>query len=126
MSILGIGTDIVSVARMRANLDKWGERFAQRILNEGELHEFRDSGRQAHFLAKRFAAKEATVKALGTGFRDGITLSQIRINHAASGQPLLEFSGRAKDVAVEQGVSHSHVSISDEREYALAFVTLTR
>lgn len=126
MSIFGIGTDIVSVDRMRANLDKWGDRFAERMLSATELAEFRDTTRQAHFLAKRFAAKEAAAKALGTGFRDGISLTHISVGHTAAGQPLLNFSDRAHDVVVEQGIQHSHLSIADERDHAVAFVVLTR
>ncbi|HEX22459.1 MAG TPA: holo-[acyl-carrier-protein] synthase, partial [Chromatiales bacterium] len=67
--IYGIGTDIVGVSRLQTNLDRYGERFAARILAESEMAAFRQTQSQAHFLAKRFAAKEALVKALGTGFR---------------------------------------------------------
>ena len=70
--IFGIGTDIVSVQRMRRNLGRYGERFARRILSESELEEFRATAKPENFLAKRFAAKEAAAKAMGTGFSGGL------------------------------------------------------
>ncbi len=122
--IYGIGTDIVQVARMQRNLDKWGERFAGRILSPPELAEFRVSNRPAHFLAKRFAAKEACAKALGTGFREGLTLSQISVRHSALGQPILEFTDVALTMIQKIGINNSYLSMADERDYAIAFVTL--
>lgn len=122
--IYGIGTDIVKVARMQQNLDKWGERFASRILSPRELEEFRASTRQAHFLSKRFAAKEACAKALGTGFRNGLSLPQISVRHTRYGQPVLEYTGTAFSLVQKNSINHSHLSIADEDDYALAFVTL--
>jgi len=77
--IYGIGTDIVAVPRLQVNLDRYGERFAARILTASEMAVFRETANKAHFLAKRFAAKEALVKALGTGFRDGLSLRDIAV-----------------------------------------------
>lgn len=122
--IFGIGTDIVRVARMRADLDRYGERFAQRILADPELAEFRQDPRPAHFLAKRFAAKEAAVKAMGTGFRDGVTLRDVAVRHDELGKPVLEFSKRALSIIEANGITAVHVSLADEDEYAVAFVTL--
>jgi holo-[acyl-carrier protein] synthase len=124
--IFGIGTDIVRVGRMQQDLERFGERFAERILTDKELEEFRAVKNRAHFLAKRFAAKEAAVKALGTGFSQGIHLREISVGHDALGKPLLELSGRALAYAREQGISHTHVSVSDEADHAVAFVTLER
>ncbi len=123
--IFGIGTDIVNVARMAGNLDRYGERFARRILTAQEYSEFRQYARPAHFLAKRFAAKEAAVKALGTGFRNGLSLCHIGVGHNAQGKPLLEYTGPAAAYCLRCGVSQSHLSLADEEEYAIAFVTLT-
>lgn len=123
--IIGIGTDIVAVARMRDSLERWGERFAQRILSPEEVAEFRASGQPAHLLAKRFAVKEATAKAFGTGFRDGLSLTHIAVTHDRLGRPVLRFHARAEEVAAAIGVTESFVSVSDERDYAVAFVTLT-
>ncbi len=122
--IFGIGTDIVRVARMQQDLDRFGERFAERILTDNELTDFREVKNRANFLARRFAAKEAAAKALGTGFRDGIQLRDIGVGHDALGKPSLEFSGRALEFLREKGVTVAHISLSDEADHAVAFVTL--
>lgn len=124
--IYGIGTDIVRIARMAENLDRYGERFATRILTETEMAVFTGSAQQAQFLAKRFAAKEATAKALGTGFRDGLSLRDISVSNDALGKPVLTFSQRAQQGLEAQGVGSAHLSLSDEREYAIAYVILER
>ncbi len=122
--IIGIGTDIVRVSRMARNLERYGDKFAIRILTSSEFIEFSQHKRPASFLAKRFAAKEATVKAMGCGFRDGLMLTHIGIGHDELGKPLLEYDDKAIEVCKKLKVSHSHISISDEDEYAVAFVTL--
>jgi holo-[acyl-carrier protein] synthase len=124
--ILGIGVDLVRVARVQAANDRYGERFARRILTAEELREFRGSRRPAHFLAKRFAAKEATAKALGTGFRLGLGLRDVGVGHDPLGRPYLVFSPRAAALLAARGVGESHLSLSDEQDHALAFVTLVR
>jgi holo-[acyl-carrier protein] synthase len=124
--IFGIGTDIVSVSRMESALARHGDRFAERILAEVELEEYHQSRKPAHFLAKRFAAKEAAAKACGTGFRNGIAMGDFIIGHNELGKPLLHFSGRAESFCHEQGVGESFISISDERDHAVAFVTLLK
>lgn len=124
--IFGIGTDIVSVPRMAQNLERYGARFAARILTPEELEEFQAAARPAHFLAKRFAAKEAAAKALGTGFSDGLFLSHIGVTHDGRGRPMLRFSGRALALLNELGIGESHLSLADEQELAIAFVTLLR
>lgn len=124
--IVGIGTDIVRVSRMARNLERYGERFAQRILTSNELAEFSLTRRQSSFVAKRFAAKEAAAKALGHGFREGLTLTDIGVGHDALGKPLLEYSGKAVELCNRLNVAESHLTISDEEEYAVAFVMLVR
>ncbi len=124
--IYGIGTDIVRIARMQQSLDKHGERFARRILTEHELIGYQQTTRPAHYLAKRFAAKEATAKAMGTGFRNGLSLKHINVVHDEQGKPLLEFNGLAAEFMTEQGINESHISLADEQEYAVAFVTLVK
>lgn len=124
--IYGIGTDIVSVKRMQESLERHGEHFAMRILADEEMEGFRSAPSQAGFLAKRFAVKEATVKAFGTGFRDGISMGHIYVDHDSMGKPLIKLSGRALELFDENGVGERHVTISDEREYAVAFVTLLK
>jgi holo-[acyl-carrier protein] synthase len=124
--IFGIGTDIVRVARMEKSLVRHGERLARRILTEEELAEFAAAPRPAQFLAKRFAAKEAAAKALGYGFRDGLSLRHIGVGHDPRGKPVLCFEGRARELVAELGVGESFISLADEAEYAVAFVTLLR
>jgi len=122
--IFGIGTDIVRVARMQKNIERYGERFAERILTPAELSEYRKDARQAHFLAKRFAAKEAAAKAMGTGFRDGLMLHHIGVGHDAAGKPQLEFTDEAAAFVQTHGITGVHVSLEDEEDHAVAFVTL--
>lgn len=124
--IFGIGTDIVRVARMQQSLDKHGERFAKRILTEHELVGYQQANKPANYLAKRFAAKEAAAKAMGTGFRDGISLKHINVGHDAQGKPLLEFTGQAAEFMNKNGINEAHISLADEQEYAVAFVTLVK
>ena len=122
--IFGIGTDIVSVDRIAAGLNRYGDRFARRILADDEYQAYRHSARQASFLAKRFAAKEAVAKALGTGFRQGLSLRQISVGHNELGRPELRYSGHAAEFCRRHGIASSHISLADERDYAVAFVTL--
>ena len=122
--IFGVGTDIVQINRIRAGLERFGDRFAMRVLTATEYDEYQTNHMAAQFVAKRFAAKEATVKALGIGFRDGLSLSQIGVFHDGRGRPGLEYHGRALEICREFGIVASHISIADEDEYAIAFVTL--
>lgn len=124
--IYGIGTDIVSIERIGKALERHGVRFAERILATSELPGFTASGRPEHFLAKRFAAKEAAAKAFGTGFSDGLAMSDIAVTHDQRGKPMLAFSGRAESLCDELGIGERFLSISDEKEHAIAFVTLMR
>lgn len=122
--IFGIGTDIVRVARMQKNIERYGEKFAERILTASELDEYRNELRKAHFLAKRFAAKEAAAKAMGTGFRDGLMLHHIGVTHDNAGKPQLAFTDQAADFVRANAITQVHVSLADEEDHAVAFVTL--
>lgn len=124
--IVGIGTDIVKVARLQSSLSRFGNRLAQRLLSDEEFQEFLATSRPAHFLAKRFAAKEAVAKALGLGFSQGLAFHQIRIGHDHNGRPLVHYSGRAAEHCRQQGINNSHLSIADEQDYAIAFATLVK
>ena len=124
--IHGIGIDIVAVSRMRENIDQYGDRFAGKILSEQELVEYASVSSPAHYLAKRFAAKEALVKALGTGFRDGISLKNISIRNETSGQPGIFCSGKAEEIMATLGIVSCHLSLSDEKDYACACVVLEK
>lgn len=119
--IRGIGTDIVEIARMRQALART-PRLPQRILTPEELEAFRKSTDPAVFLAKRFAAKEAAVKALGTGIGRGISWQHFTVRHDPLGRPLLDVSGAALALARQAGIEHWHLSCSDERTQVIAFV----
>lgn len=120
---VAIGTDIVSIPRIASVLARQGERFAHRILTDDEFTCFAASARPAAYLAKRFAAKEAASKALGTGIGN-ISWQDMSVLNDAGGAPKMVFSGRALDMLAELGASRVLVSLSDEKEHALAFVVL--
>jgi holo-[acyl-carrier protein] synthase len=122
--IYGVGTDIVRVARVEQSLSRYGERFAARILSDAELADFRRTVKPAHFLARRFAAKEAAAKAMGTGFAGGLRFRQIEVTHNRRGKPQLRFSGRALDFILTHRIRTAHLSLADETDHAVAFVTL--
>lgn len=124
--IAGMGTDLVEIARMASALERFGARFGTRVLGPHELADWARSGHSPRFLAKRFAAKEAAAKALGTGFQKGVRWVEIEVLHDELGCPQLQLSGGAAARAAALGVAGSQISISDERQYALAFVILTR
>jgi holo-[acyl-carrier protein] synthase len=119
--IKGVGTDLVDVARIQRSLDRFGERFARKILSETELAKFAKQP-TASFLAKRFAAKEAVSKALGTGMRAGVHFSMIEVGHKSSGQPTVVLYDMAAERAQVLEIDAWHISISDEKDHALAFV----
>ncbi len=122
--IIGIGTDIARVARFERAMGRHGERFARRLLGERERERFRGHVLPAAFLAKRFAAKEAFVKALGTGLRRGMRWTEIQVVNDALGRPSLVLSGKAHELAEAAGVRSVHLSLSDEEALAMAFVVL--
>ncbi len=122
--IAGVGTDIVAVARLERALERHGERLARRVLATPELRAFEQTGSRVAFLARRFAAKEAASKALGTGFSQGVTLRDLEVVHDAWGKPGLRFHRAAAERATALGVIRAELSITDEREYAVAFVVL--
>lgn len=120
--ILGIGTDIVSVARIGETLERHGAQFAQRILSDAELVELNDVKNPVPWLAKRWAAKEAFGKAMGTGVREPLTLAGIGIGHDDAGRPLFVLDDAIAFHLQSRGVTRTHLTISDERDYAVAFV----
>lgn len=119
--IYGIGTDILDIGRIEKALQRT-PKLAQRILTAGEYQQFQDSSQPARFLAKRFAAKEAAVKALGTGIGRGIGWQQLSVSHDPLGKPLLQVTGAAAERAEQAGIRHWHLSYSDEQTAVVAFV----
>jgi len=124
--IYGIGTDIVSTSRIAAVWERHGEAFARRILAPQEWAGFADASQPARFLAKRFAAKEAFAKALGTGIRAPATWHNIRVTHDELGKPVLDFDPELAELLSRRSIRSHHLSISDEKEMAAAFVILEK
>lgn len=125
MSIIGIGTDIVEIARIATLLTRHPERLPERLLHPQELQQFTQQVNRATWLAKRFATKEAVAKALGTGIGKAARLHEIETYHDANGKPLLRLHGVTLQTAVALGVRDYQVSVADERSHALAFVVLS-
>ncbi len=122
--IFGIGTDIVEVNRIEASIVRFGDQFARRILAESEFTSYFQSKIKARFLAKRFAAKEAFSKALGTGLRAPATFQNIAVSHDALGKPLLILAQELELFLQSKNISKAHISMSDEKNLAAAFVVL--
>ncbi len=122
--IFGIGVDIVQISRIQDAMDRHGDKFAKKILGENEFQEYLVNNKKVNYLAKRFAAKEAFSKALGSGFTNGLTLKQIEVSHNEIGRPILILTDYAKQKTDQLNIRHYHVSLSDEREHVVAFVTL--
>ena len=122
--IFGVGTDVVEIERIKAALERHGERFALRILCPPELERFQRHRLPANYLAKRFAAKEAFTKALGTGIKAPANWHGVWVRNLASGKPVLEFSDPLQKLLEKKGVTSAHLSLSDERGVAFATVIL--
>ena len=122
--IYGVGTDVVEIERIEKALERFGERFARRILCEPELTRFQGHRQPAAYLAKRFAAKEAFTKALGTGIHAPANWHGVWVRNLPSGKPVLEFSDTLSELLKDRGILHSHLSLTDERGVAMATVIL--
>jgi holo-[acyl-carrier protein] synthase len=123
--IHGVGTDIVRVARMGDALARHGARFAERILDVSERPAFEQARDPARLLSKRFAAKEAFGKALGTGVAAPATLHAVRVKHDALGKPLFELAPPLAAYMQERGLV-AHLSLSDETDYVVAFAVIEK
>lgn len=123
MAIRGLGTDIVEVARIEHSLSR-GNSLIKRVLTPDEQKEMDLSTDPAAFLAKRFAAKEACAKAFGRGISAGLSFQHMQVVHDEYGKPEWHFTETAAQWIKEQGITSSHLSISDEKHYAVATVIL--
>ena len=124
MSVLGLGTDIVEISRVASVIES-SDRFAKRVLAESELAIYHKHSQPERYLAKRWAAKEAAAKALGTGIGRGISFHHFITSNNDLGAPRLELVGKALDVANSMNVTSVLLSISDEKKYAMATVILS-
>lgn len=121
--IYGVGTDIVAVARLRGMWERHGDKALEKLLAPQEIKEFATAADKGRFLAKRFAAKEAFSKALGTGVRPPATLPAIAVTHDELGKPVLDYAPKLAALMQEKKLK-AHLSISDEADYAVAYVIL--
>jgi holo-[acyl-carrier protein] synthase len=132
--ILGIGNDIVHINRIQALIEQFNDRFIERSFSPEEIeganrYPHNDSKQRASYFAKRFAAKEAFVKALGTGFRNGLQFKQIYVTNNDHGQPVLHVNGKAEALITRLSELHKkdlvlHVTLSDDYPIALATVII--
>ncbi|MBD2858583.1 holo-ACP synthase [Spongiibacter sp. KMU-158] len=124
--ILGVGTDLLDQKRIEQTVSRFGQRFVHRVLNEQEREQYARASKPLNFLAKRFAVKEAASKALAVGIGAQANLHDFTVVKSASGAPSLQITGVAAETANALGVTHAHVSLSDETPFVLAFVVLSR
>jgi holo-[acyl-carrier protein] synthase len=124
--IFGIGTDVVQLERVQAIFERHGEHFVRRLLMPEEEAGFRKYKRPVRFLAMRFAAKEAIVKALGTGFAHGIWIRDVGIQPNAWGRPEVIWSERGRELRDQLGAGEGHVTLTDEAGLVVAVAVLMR
>jgi holo-[acyl-carrier protein] synthase len=124
--IFGIGTDVVQQERVRLVHEKFGDRFVERLLLPAELEAFRRYTRPVRFLAMRFAAKEAIVKAMGTGFAHGMWIRDTGIVANAWGKPEIIWSERGRHMCEKLGIGEGHVTLTDEAGLIVAVAVLMR
>jgi holo-[acyl-carrier protein] synthase len=124
--IFGIGTDVVQLERVRLVHEKFGDRFVERLLLPAELDAFRRYKRPLRFLAMRFAAKEAIVKAMGTGFAHGMWIRDSGVVSNAWGKPEIIWSERGRRMCEKLGIGEGHVTLTDEAGLIVAVAVLMR
>jgi holo-[acyl-carrier protein] synthase len=124
--IFGIGVDVLEVRRIGETLEKFGERFIERLLMPQERAQLARTERRVRFLAMRFAAKEAIVKAMGTGFSHGVWIRDVGVVQNAWGKPEVVFSERGDRVRKGLGVGEGHVTLTDEAGLVVAVAVLMK
>lgn len=124
--IFGVGTDIVELSRIQSTYERFGEHFVRRLLMDEELELFRKTKLPVRFLAMRFAGKEATVKAMGTGFAHGVWLRDVGITNNDWGRPRVTWSERGQRVCDRLGIGSGHVSLTDDGGLVIAFAVVER
>ncbi len=120
MKITGVGVDLVSIPRMRTLIDRWQERFVDRVFTEHEIAYCRARRDPVPHFAARFAAKEAGLKALGTGLQLGVRWRELEVRRERTQAPTLVLSGKSREIGLTRGGSHMLLSLTHEGEYALA------
>ena len=122
--IVGTGVDIAEVARIKAAVERFGDRFLKRVFTLAEVRYCMGKVNTAERLAARFAAKEAGMKAIGTGLRHGVTWQDVEVLRMPGQRPVLKFSGKAAEFAERLGCKRTHLSLSHTKEQAIAHVIL--
>jgi len=122
--IVGTGVDIAEVGRIKAAVERFGERFLKRVFTPAEVRYCMGKLNAAERLAARFAAKEAGMKAIGTGLRHGVTWQDVEVLRLPGQRPVLKFSGKAAEFADRLGCKRTHLSLSHTKEQAIAYVIL--
>ena len=122
--IFGVGTDVCEISRVQHVYDRFGERFVERLLMDEEQRLFAKTKHPVRFLAMRFAAKEAAVKAMGTGFAHGMWIRDVGVVSNDWGRPMIVWSARGKAVCRRLGIGEGHVSLSDEAGLVVAFAVV--
>jgi holo-[acyl-carrier protein] synthase len=122
--VIGVGTDLIEIARIQQSIARFGDRFLQRIFTPAEIEYCQRKKNAAESFAARFAAKEAAAKALGTGITHGVIWLEIEVIRKPSGQPVLVLTGRAAHRAHQLGVTRTSLSLTHSRDTALAVVVM--
>jgi holo-[acyl-carrier protein] synthase len=122
--IIGTGIDITEVPRIAATIARFGERFLHRIFTEGEIRYCDAKTNSAERYAARFAAKEAAMKAIGTGWNHGVTWRDVEVRRMPGGRPTITFHGKAAEFAAKLGAKHVALSLTHTAEHAIAQVIL--
>jgi holo-[acyl-carrier protein] synthase len=122
--IVGTGVDIAEVPRIEASIERFGERFLRRVFTDAEIGYCDSKANKAERYAARFAAKEAALKAIGTGLRMGISWREVEVTRQPGGRPTISFHGVAAGFAMKLGMKRAHLSLSHTKEHAIAYVIL--
>jgi holo-[acyl-carrier protein] synthase len=122
--IVGTGIDIAEVPRIAASIARFGERFLRRIFTEGEIRYCDGKANRAERYAARFAAKEAAMKAIGTGWNHGVTWRDVEVSRMPGGRPTITFHGKAAEFSAKLGTKHVALSLTHTAEHAIAQVIL--
>lgn len=125
MNIIGVGIDIVEIKRIKHLILKFENRFPKRILTHDELFKYKKNIKKERFLSKHFSIKEATVKALGIGFRNHLSFHHLEIYNNILGKPKIKFFNQGLNIVKKLGIKNVKISFSDEKKYSVAFVILS-
>ena len=122
--VIGVGTDVIEIARIAQSIDRFGDRFLDRVFTPREIAYCRRKKNAAESFAARFAAKEAGAKALGTGISQGVSWLELEVNRESGGRPTLQLTGRAAQRAGRLGIAGISLSLTHGKDIALAVVVM--